>query len=270
MKSSQTKIFKIDYQSKMRKRNRISSDLASYNFLIKLSEKVILTKINSFSQKVEVLIELGSNSSIGRLYQNNNDTHFISIDSSIDFLKQNSCTNYNLVVDENILPFKQDSVSGIISCLYFDTIDNSETLYSNIYKILNKNGFLIFSIFGTKTIENVKKCFINVEEKRYGGISLRFHPLFDIDVIGNKLKQIGFKNVIIESEIINVKYNSLFKLMRDLRGMGVTNNLINRRKFFTPKSLFNEVNEFLIKNNEHKEFLAPFEILTLTAWKENL
>ena len=58
--------------------------------------------------------------------------------------------------------------------------------------------------------------------------------------------------------------------MRDLRGMGVTNNLFNRSKFFTPKSLFDEVDEFLIKNNKNKEFLVPFEIITLTAWKDNL
>ena len=30
------------------------------------------------------------------------------------------------------------------------------------------------------------------------------------------------------------------------------------------------VNELLIKDNKDKEFIVPFEILTLTAWKENL
>ena len=58
--------------------------------------------------------------------------------------------------------------------------------------------------------------------------------------------------------------------MHDLRGMGMTNNLLNRSKFFTPKSLFDEVNEFLIKDNKNKKFLVPFEIITLTAWKVNL
>ncbi len=168
------------------------------------------------------------------------------------------------------MPFKQETVSGVISCLYVDSTIDSENLFSNIYKILKNDGFLIFSIFGTKTMKNVKECFIKIEEKKYSGISLRFNPLFDLDLIGNDLKKIGFKNVIVETEIIKVKYNSLFKLMRDLRGMGMTNNLFNRSKFFTPKSLFDEVDEFLIKNNKNKEFLVPFEIITLTAWKDNL
>ncbi len=261
-------IFKIDYHTKTLKRARISSDLANHDFLIKLSEDQIFNKINNFSSKVEVLLELGSNTKIGEMYSKSNNCLFVSIDNSIEFLKKNSSSNNNLVINENNLPFKHESVSGVISCLYVDTTIDSENLFSNIYKILKSDGFLIFSIFGTKTMENVKDCFIKIEEKKYSGISLRFNPLFDLDLIGNDLKKIGFKNVIVETEIIKVKYNSLFKLMLDLRGMGVTNNLLNRSKFFTPKSLFDEVNEFLI--NENKEFLVPFEILTLTAWKDNL
>ena len=263
-------IFKIDYQIKTLNRARISSDIVNNNFLIKLSENQILNKINNFSSKVEVLAELGANSSIGETYSKSDNCLFISIDNSIDFLKQNSFSNNNLVVDENNLPFKQETVSGVISCLYLDSVIDSENLFSNIYKILKNDGFLIFSIFGTKTMENIKECFIKIEEKKYSGVTLRFNPLFDLDLIGNDLKKIGFKNVIVETEIIKVKYNSLFKLMRDLRGMGITNNLLNRSKFFTPKSLFDEVNELLTKDNKKKEFLVPFEILTLTAWKDNL
>ena len=266
----QNNIFEIDYETKTLKRARISSELVNHDFLIKLSEKQILEKMNSFSSKIEVLIEFGSNSSLGKIFRKRSNCFFVSIDNSINFLKQNGFSNNKIVINENNLPFKEKSISGVISCLYMDCVFKSENLFSNVYNILKNNGFLIFSIFGTKTMENVKECFIKVEEKKYSGVSLRFHPLFDLDIIGNKLKQIGFKNVIIESEIIQVKYNCLFKLMRDLRGMGITNNLLNRSKFFTPKSLFYDVNELLIKDNKKKEFLVPFEILTLTAWKENL
>ena len=266
----QNNIFKIDYQTKTLRRARISRDTFNYNFLIKLSENQILNKLKNFSSKIQVLVELGSNSNLGKIYSKSSNCFFISIDNSINFLKHNSYSNNNLVVDQNNLPFKPKSISGVISCLYVDSIFNAENLFSNVYKILKNNGFLIFSIFGTKTMTNVKESFIKIEEKKYNGVSLRFHPLFDLDILGNKLKRIGFTNVIVETEIVQVKYNSLFKLMRDLRGMGVTNNLLNRSKFFTPKSLFYEVNELLIRDNKNKEFLVPFEILTLTAWKENL
>ena len=131
-------IFKIDYQIKTLKRARISSDMVNHNFLIKLSENQILSKINSFASKVEVLVELGSNSSIGEMYSKSNNCFFISTDNSIDFLKQNSSSNNNIVIDKNNFPFKQETVSGVISCLYVDSIIDSENLFSNIYKILIK------------------------------------------------------------------------------------------------------------------------------------
>ena len=103
-------IFKIDYQIKTLKRARISSDIVNHNFLIKLSENQILSKMNNFSSKVEVLVELGSNSSIGEIYSKSNNCLFISTDNSIDFLKENSSSKNNLVIDNNNLPFKQESV----------------------------------------------------------------------------------------------------------------------------------------------------------------
>ena len=54
----------------------------------------------------------------------------------IDFLKQNSSSKNNLVIDKNNLPFEQESVSGVISCLYVDSIIDSKNLFTNIYKIL--------------------------------------------------------------------------------------------------------------------------------------
>ena len=250
----QSNIFKIDYQTKTLKRARISSVLVNHNFLIKLSENQILNKIDNFSSKIDVLVELGSNSNIGGIFSKKGNCFFVSIDNSINFIKHNSSSNNNIVVDENNLPFKEKSISGVISCLYVDSVFNSENLFLNIYNVLKHNGFLIFSIFGTRTMENVKECFIKVEEKNIA-VSLRFHPLFDLDIIGNKLKQIGLKNVIVETEIVQVKYNNLFTLMHDLRGMGLTNSLLNRSKSFTPKSSFYEVNELLIKVIITKSFL---------------
>ena len=83
----QNNIFKIDYQIKTLKRARISSDIVNHNFLIKLSENQILSKINNFASKIEVLLELGSNSNIGEKYSKNNNCLFISMDHSIDFFK---------------------------------------------------------------------------------------------------------------------------------------------------------------------------------------
>ena len=114
----QSNIFKIDYVIKTIKRARVSFDFGNYNFLIKESENQILNKISNLSFNSGVLVELGSNSSIGKLFSKSDNYSFVSIDNSLDFLKENSLSNNNIVFAENNLPFKQESISGMISCLY--------------------------------------------------------------------------------------------------------------------------------------------------------
>ncbi|MAJ15366.1 MAG: hypothetical protein CMN44_10525 [SAR116 cluster bacterium] len=262
--------FQIDYKSKAIKRSRVSERIKNYDFLINISEKQILKKIESFPIKMDFVIELGGNTSLGELIykKDKNNLFFIIADCSFDVLNNNNKSNQNIVFPEHYFPFKNEILSAVFSCLYIDSTYNSQNIFSNIYKALKKNGIFIFSIFGSKTMENVKEYFLKVEEKIYGGISLRFHPLYDIKLVGNNLKNIGFSNVIVETETIEVIYDNLFKLIYDLRGMGATNNLLHRSKHFTPKSLFNEVNNFLINENMDKRFSVPFEILTITAWKK--
>ena len=262
--------FQIDYKSKSIKRSRVSSRIKNYDFLIKISEKQILKKIESFPFEMEYVIELGGNTSLSELIFKKQENNFFVIrtDCSFEMLNNNNISNQNLVMLEDYFPFRNESISAVFSCLYIDSTYNSKNIFSNIYKALKKNGIFIFSIFGSKTMENVKEYFLKVEEKNYGGISLRFHPLYDINLVGNNLKSIGFSNVIVETETIEVIYNNLFKLFHDLRGMGATNNLVNRSKYFTPQLLFNEVNNFLVNENEDKNFSVPFEILTITAWKK--
>ena len=148
----------------------------------------------------------------------------------------NERSSIKLALIEDKLPFKNNSFSGVVSCLYIDNSTNAMDFFMQVFNILNENGFLIISLFGSNTLDTIKKSFIKIEERKYNGVSLRFHPLFELQTIGDQLKKIGFKNVIVETETISIKYKTIFKLMNDLRGMGLTNSLKNRSKYFTPKS----------------------------------
>ena len=58
--------------------------------------------------------------------------------------------------------------------------------------------------------------------------------------------------------------------MKDLKGMGESNNLVDRSKKFTSRKLFMEADK-IYKNNfsEKKKIYATFEILYLIGWKKH-
>ena len=55
---------------------------------------------------------------------------------------------------------------------------------------------------------------------------------FDVKGLGNFLLNLGFKNTVIETDLIKVKYKSTLKLMRDLKGMGESNFLKKKKKIY--------------------------------------
>ena len=49
--------------------------------------------------------------------------------------------------------------------------------------------------------------------------------------------------------------------------MGLTNNLTYRTKYFTPKKFFYEVNKIILNKSTNNVFSVPFELLTISTWK---
>lgn len=260
--------FEIDYKSKILNRSRTTSRVEKFNFLINRSQSQIIEKLKNFNNNLDFILEIGCQGSLGNLiYKNLAPNQQLTVDSSFSRLIFNERSSIKLALIEDKLPFKNNSFSGVVSCLYIDNSTNAMDFFMQVFNILNENGFLIISLFGSNTLDTIKKSFIKIEERKYNGVSLRFHPLFELQTIGDQLKKIGFKNVIVETETISIKYKTIFKLMNDLRGMGLTNSLKNRSKYFTPKSFFVDIEKHLLSNKTQNFFLAQFEMLTVTAWK---
>ena len=58
--------------------------------------------------------------------------------------------------------------------------------------------------------------------------------------------------------------------MKDLKGMGESNSLIDRKKNFTSKKLFNVANDIYKKKfSENNKIYATFEILYFIGWTKH-
>ena len=101
----------------------------------------------------------------------------------------------------------------------------------------------------------------------YGQSVLR---VLDADIydIFARLKETGFALPVIDSEIITVTYDNVFKLFRDLRGMGENNAILNRDKRPLTREYFMRVaqkyaTEF---SEEDGRIFASFEIIFMLGW----
>ena len=129
-------------------------------------------------------------------------------------------------------PFKHWEISN---CL------NSKTL-NEINRVLKPDGLFLCSIFGSETLNELKYSLCKAEEKISESISPRVSPFIRLQDGGELLQKVGFQLPVIDKDSIKIFYQDIFSLMKDLKGMGESNSLINRKKNFTTKKLFHLAN----------------------------
>ena len=76
----------------------------------------------------------------------------------------------------------------------------------------------------------LRQAFAAAEAEVEGGVSPRVAPFAEVRDFGALLQRAGFALPVTDIESVAVRYADLFGLMRDLRAMGMTNALAERRR----------------------------------------
>ena len=189
----------------------------------------------------------------------------IITDISYDYLF-NISYNIKCVVDEELLCFKPESFSTVMSVLQLHWVNDVPGCLIQIQKILTPDGVFVGNAWGGKTLHELRHCLMQAEIEIKGGASMRVSPFMDIKTLGSLMQRAGFKEPVMDSETIVVHYNTLFDLLHDIRGMGEGAAFIETAPPLT--------REILVKAAEiyHHEFgdgrggiEASFELLTMTG-----
>ena len=149
--------------------------------------------------------------------------------------------------------------------------------YSDFFekvKFLKSEGHFMCCLFGSETLNELRDSFFKAETKLFGAASPRISPLPEIRDVGNLATKIGLNNCVVDRDIIKVSYKNIIDLFLDIKEMGETNAILERRKSLTTKNLVQEVEKFYFKNftdNGSKKDVytinATFEIIFLYGRK---
>jgi hypothetical protein len=93
-------------------------------------------------------------------------------------------------------------------------------------------------------------------------------PFADVRELGALLQRAGFALPVIDSERLTVRYESAFALMRDLRRMGATNVLHERRRTPLKRSTLDRMATIYAERfaDTDGRLRATFEIVWLSGW----
>ncbi len=133
---------------------------------------------------------------------------------------------------------------------------------------LKPDGLFIAVLLGGQTLRELRVALAEAESRVMGGISPRVLPMADIRDLGGLLQRAGFALPVADSRLLKVRYPSLARLARDLRGMGETNALAARHRKGASRRFFSEAEAIYRKNfaDEDGYLVATFELVYLTGW----
>ena len=167
-----------------------------------------------------------------------------------------------------VLPLEPESVNLILSPLALHLTNDTPGVLIQARRALKPDGLLLAAIPGAGTLAELKDALLAAEVEIEGGASPRVIPFADVRDIGALLQRAGFALPVVDTDTRTVRYDSMFALMRDLRGMGMTNPLLNRSRRPSSRKLFLRAAEIYAERYSDPDgrIRATFSFIFASGW----
>ena len=173
-----------------------------------------------------------------------------------------------LATDEETLPFAGASLDLIVSALALQWVNDLPGTLIQIRRALKPDGLLLAAMLAGDSLTELREAFASAESEIEGGISPRVAPFADLRELGALMQRAGFALPVVDSDRLTVRYESAFALMRDLRAMGATNVLAERRRAPLKRTTLLRMAEIYADRfaDPDGRVRATFEIAWLSGW----
>jgi SAM-dependent methyltransferase len=174
----------------------------------------------------------------------------------------------NAVGDEEALPLAPRSFDLAVSVLALHAVNDLPGALIQIRQCLKPDGLLLACLCGGRTLHELRSAFAIAETEIMGGISPRVAPFVDVRDMGGLLQRAGYALPVADIEPLNVRYDSLFNLMADLRAMGATNTLVERARKPPRRKVLMRAAEIYAErfSDPDGRIRATFELLFISGW----
>ena len=173
-----------------------------------------------------------------------------------------------IAADEEWLPFAPASFDLVTSLLTLHWVNDLPGALVQIRRCLKPDGLFLAAMLGGETLSELRESLAQAESAGEGGVSPRLSPTVDLQDMGALLQRAGFALPVADLDHLTVSYPDAFALMHDLRGMGETNAVCERRKHFSRRATLMAAADIYRERfaDGDGRMAATFQIVWLTAW----
>ena len=166
------------------------------------------------------------------------------------------------------LALEANSLDLAVSALAFQFVNDLPGVLVQIRRALRPDGLLLAAMIGGDTLIELRQSFAAAEAELEGGVSPRVAPFADLRDVGALLQRAGLALPVTDVDRIVARYDSAFSLMQDLRRMGATNILVERRRMPTRRATMLRMAEIYRERfaDSDGRIRATFDVIWLSGW----
>jgi SAM-dependent methyltransferase len=166
------------------------------------------------------------------------------------------------------LLLEPESLDLALSALALQFVNDLPGVLAQIRRALRPDGLLLAAMVGGDTLTELRQSFAAAEVECEGGVSPRVAPFADLRDIGGLLQRAGLALPVTDVDRVVVRYDSAFALMADLRRMGATNILVERRRTPTRRATMLRMAQVYAERfaDPDGRIRATFDIIWLSGW----
>ena len=245
----------------LRRRRERARALGPETFLIDRVAADLAGRLGAVLRQFEVAADLGTPSDAVRQALADNSAVGRLIGAS-------PIPDGDLVADEEVLPFGDGSLDLVVSALSLQFVNDLPGTLIQIRRALKPDGLFLAALLGGDTLTELRQAFAAAEAEVEGGVSPRVAPFADVREMGALLQRAGFALPVTDVERLTVRYSSPFILMGELRRMGATNVLTERRRTPLRRATLKRMAEIYARRFSDRDgkVRATFEIIWLSGW----
>jgi NADH dehydrogenase [ubiquinone] 1 alpha subcomplex assembly factor 5 len=250
---------------------RVAANADAHSFLLVRIADDMIERLSAIHRTFSLGVDLGARQGhLGRrLLSDAAVAALISIEAVGPLLTHCAgCCIQGEVDASSGLPVTDESADLVTSALNLHLVNDLPGALIQVRRLLKPDGLFLGALLGGATLTELRQAFLAAETECEGGASPRVAPFADVKDLGGLLQRAGFALPVADTDVVTVTYASPLHLMRDLRGMGATNPLSQRRRTFLRRKTLLRACEIYQERfaNPDGRIRATFEIITLTGW----
>ena len=159
----------------------------------------------------------------------------------------------------------QDLIVSLMSLHWANDLPGA---LSQIRRALKPDGLFLGTLLGAGTLKELRAVLTEAELEARGGAEARVSPFADGFDGAALLQRAGFALPVADVDRVTVRYPDLLALFRDLRAMGETNAVLERRRVPTRRDVLLRAAALYAERfaDPRGRIVASFQVITMTAW----